>query len=670
MTALLLTLLTAPAADAPRPNVVFILTDDLGWGDLGVLHQNGRDGKRHATPHLDAMADEGLVLRRHYCPAPVCAPSRSSLFTGVHQGNAHVRDNQFDKALEDNHTIASVLKTAGYRTALIGKYGLQGSRRMGDEVPSESPDGWPAYPTKRGFDEFFGYVRHKDGHVHYPVDVWPLANEGHREPVEVWWNDREVSGDLAGCYTTDLFTARAKAWVGKQVRETPETPFFLMLTYDTPHAALQVPAAPYPDGFGEAGGVRWTGEPGRMVNTAVGESDSFIHPDYAGRGWPKLDARFATMVRRVDDGVHDLLQTLRDLGVADDTVVVFTSDNGPHHESYVEGDKWGDGAYTPQAFGSYGPFDGVKRDVYEGGVRVPTLVWGPGLVPGGRSDETPGQFHDWMPTFCDLAGVAAPARSDGTSLVPALTGEGEQPTPTVYVEYVQRSKTPKYDDFASARRGATRGQMQVLYEDGYKGVRTDVRSADDPFAIYDTAADPDEATDLADSSDEFRALHRRMRDRVLQLRSPNNSAKRPYDDAPVPPRLTPEDMKGASIDANVRWRAFAGEFAWVPQTAGLEEVGKGRFQPEMSARAEAAGVVEFVQPLLVDEDGPVTLVMSSDRPFFAKLAGGGHLIDADAGFEPGREYRVTRTLAAGLHEFVVSAMTDDAGRASVRFAAE
>ena len=670
MRSLLTLLLFCPvaclAADG-RPNIVFVLADDLGWGDLGVYHQNSlTDHPSHRTPHLDRMAEEGLQMRQHYCPAPVCAPSRSSLLSGVHQGNAVIRNNQFDRALEDNHTLASVLQEAGYATALVGKYGLQGTKRFGDTVPSETAEGWPAYPTKRGFDEFLGYVRHKDGHVHYPIDVWPVANAGHREPVELWHNDREISDQLDNCYTSDLFTAYSKKWIGE--RADAGEPFFLYLAYDTPHAALQVPAAPYPDGFGKDGGVQWTGEPGRMINTADGEPDSFIHPEYASEDWPDLDKRFATMVRRIDDHMADLLQTLRDHGLADNTLVVFSSDNGPHHESYVDGDAWGNGAYTPQAFQSYGPFDGTKRDTWEGGIRVPTLAWGPGVVRKGVN-ETPSQFHDWLPTFAELAGVAAPARSDGVSLVPTLTGEGEQRTPVTYVEYQNGGSTPKYEDFAKQHRGQKRKEMQAVFLDGHKGVRMNIQSADDPFLIFDLSADPDEVNDLAGTSPRFEALQRRMRDRVLQIRSPNPDAKRPYDDAPVPPLATPEELSRREIDAGIRWTAYAGDFAYVPQVAGLEELTSGRTADEFAGGAADAGAVAFTQSFVVNEDGPVTFRMSSGRPFFARLNGpsdGGHLIDADRPFEAGKTFEATRTLAAGLHEVSVITLTGDDGRAAVR----
>ena len=179
------TTLSAATEPASKPNIIFILLDDMGWGDLGVLHQNlSKHPKRHHTPMLDAMAAEGMQLRAHYCPAPVCAPSRSSLLSGVHQGHAEVRDNQFDKALADNHTLATVMKAAGYRTWLVGKYGLQGAKNGQDD--DFTPEDWPAYPTKRGFDAFYGYVRHRDGHLHYPAHEWPLGDSpAHRTPKQV-----------------------------------------------------------------------------------------------------------------------------------------------------------------------------------------------------------------------------------------------------------------------------------------------------------------------------------------------------------------------------------------------------------------------------------------------------------------------------------------------------
>ena len=638
-----------------QPNVVFILTDDLGWGDLGLFWQNDSGhAQTHRTPQLDRLGSAGLQMRAHYCPAPVCAPSRASLLTGLHQGNAVVRDNQFDRALEDGPTLGSVLQAAGYRTALVGKYGLQGGKKSKQQTGT--PDDWPAYPTRRGFDEFFGYVSHYAGHLHYPNDPWPLANDGHKALPNLWASHvgeqgethEEISEQLDGCYTTDLFTARAKRFVVEQAQAGQ--PFFLMLAYDTPHAALQVPAMPYPAGGGVDGGVQWTGQPGAMINTA-GEPDSFLHPDYADRGWPDLDTRFATMVRRIDTCVGDLQQTLVDLGIAENTLVIFTSDNGPHHESYVDGDSWGNGAYTPQVFASYGPYDGTKRDVYEGGIRMPTLAWWPGTIAGGRVDAQPSQFHDWMATFCDLAGVPIPARCDGVSLVPTLTGRGEQPPSTVYIEYFQKSATPKYDDFAPSRRGRKRGQMQVLFQqdDGgrmLKGLRVGIASGDDPFEVYDAEADPDEATNLAaggTSPVDFGRL-------VNLLRHPSPDAKRPYDDQPVPAADGPFD--------GLQMARQAGEFAWLPRLDGraMQRVVSANDATNASLTIPAGeiGAARVRFSVIAPQTGRFRLTVDCPQPFLLRLGewtrpGGGLLIDGETGFNEGEPLSTERVFERGVH---------------------
>ncbi|MEX2511591.1 MAG: sulfatase-like hydrolase/transferase [Cyclobacteriaceae bacterium] len=249
-------------------NIASIIpTDDLGYGDIGVLFQNQRkaEGKPyHSTPHLDKMASEGMILTRHYVPAPVCAPSRATLLMGLHQGHAEIRNNQFDKALPANHNLATVLKEAGYATALIGKYGLQG-------LKGDSPSTWEAYPTKRGFDYFFGYVRRRDGHNHYPAH--DVADRG---PMELYDGNEEISGMLEGCYTTDLFTARAKKYIQDHRNGHPDQPFFMYLAYDTPHAGLEIPSMDYPTGGGQNGGLQYIGETGNFINTARGLFSHFF----------------------------------------------------------------------------------------------------------------------------------------------------------------------------------------------------------------------------------------------------------------------------------------------------------------------------------------------------------------------------------------------------------
>ena len=333
---------TTNTSEPQKPNIIFILTDDLGYGDLGVLFQNQlgetKGQPREFTPYLDQMAAEGALMPQQYTSAPVCAPSRASLLLGQSQGHANVRDNQFDKALANNYTLGSVMRKAGYTTAAIGKWGLQGKD---DKKPN-----WSAHPLNRGFDYYLGYMRHVDGHEHYP-------KEGvYRGAKEVYENRTEISQGLDKCYTTDLWTAAAKRWIIDYKKEkNSDSPFFMYLAYDTPHAVLELPTQAYPEGGGLHGGIQWTGRPGNMINTASGKVDSWMHPDYANATydddgkkatpqipWPDVYKRYATDTRRIDHAVGDILQLLKDLDIDDNTMVVFTSDNGPSIESYIDGE--------------------------------------------------------------------------------------------------------------------------------------------------------------------------------------------------------------------------------------------------------------------------------------------------------------------------------------------
>jgi arylsulfatase A-like enzyme len=535
----------AAVADSGKPNIVFVLTDDLGYGDLGVFFQNEGDGARMpkvkmaATPRLDTLASGGMQLRHHYAGAPVCAPSRASLLLGVHQGHANVRDNQFDKTLEDNHTLASVLRQAGYRTACIGKWGLQG----GDDLP--------AHPLNRGFDEYFGYLTHKDGHKHYPKEDGARLYDG--------W--QEVSSQYDKRYTTDLFTARAKKFITDHHANSANRPFFLFLAYDTPHAQTQAPSCPFPEGYGLTGGLQWRGKRGQMINTATGEPDSWLYPEHKdatwddpargpGSPWPDTAKRYATMVRRIDDCVQDIAATLRDLGLDKDTLIVFTSDNGPSDESYLEGlDANGyPRTYDPSFFRGYGPFDGIKRDLYEGGVRVGAIAYWPGTIPPAQVSRLASQFHDWMPTFCEMAGIPAPASTDGVSLLPELTGTGDRQPSTIYVEYATDYWSPDLPDFSPARRGRPRRQMQMLREGNLVGIRYDIQSHDNDFEIYDVAKDPAQRNNLASSMTD---VQRQMKDCVLQTRRPDPGAPRPYMDGLPIPASAPEGVRKPGLEVRM-----------------------------------------------------------------------------------------------------------------------
>jgi arylsulfatase A-like enzyme len=617
-------------ATESQPNIIFILTDDLGYGDLGVLYQNDRDreGKfAHKTPNLDKMAGEGTLLTRHYVPAPVCAPSRASLMLGVHQGHANVRDNQFDKALEDNHTIATVLKEAGYTTGIVGKYGLQGKE-------GNSPETWPAYPTRRGFDFFFGYVRHVDGHNHYP------AHEAlKRPPMELYYGDQEISSQLEGAYTTDLFTAAAKKWITDVKQEKPEQPFFLYLAYNTPHAGLQVAPTPYPDGGGLNGGVQWIGEDGNFIN-AIGDTiDNYIHPDYNDKDWPETQKRFASMVRRIDNAVADVRQLLQDLNIAENTMIVFSSDNGPHHESYGYGD------YDPTFFDSYGEMDGVKRDTWEGGIRVPTFAWWPGKIIAGARDDIPSQFHDWLPTFAAIAGIPAPARTDGVSLLPQLINEGGMDSSTVYVEYENNGSTPDYDEFDPSHAGETRKQMQVIYLDGLKGVRYNIQSHQDDFRIYNTKNDTRELQNLAEDGN-YALLQQRMKNEVLRLRRTNQSAIRPYDSLPIPAYSNFETLPG------LQYEVYNVAVPWVPVINSLDEelveAGTTDGFGNLDLSAKENWVVDYKGYLKVPATGSYTFIFKNNGKAIMRL----HkalVVDADKNYTSGEEITTQLMLEEGLH---------------------
>lgn len=615
-----------------KPNIIFILTDDLGYGDLGILYQNQRkaEGKPyHSTPNLDRIASEGMILTRHYVPAPVCAPSRATLLLGLHQGHADVRNNQFDKALPDNHNLATVLKEAGYATALIGKYGLQG-------LEGTNPDTWEAYPTKRGFDYFFGYVRHRDGHNHYPAHH--VADRG---PMELYDGNEEISAKLTGCYTTDLFTARAKNYIQEHKKSNKEQPFFMYLAYDTPHAGLEIPSMAYPEGGGVSGGVQFIGEDGNYINTAKGNVNTFIHPEYRNNDWPEVQQRHASMVRRIDNAVGDLVQLLQDLDIDGETLIVFTSDNGPHLESYGYGD------YAPTFFESFGNMDGTKRDTWEGGIRVPTLVRWPGKIQKSTQNDTPSGFHDWLPTFAEVGGVPAPANTDGRSLWPILSGKANIHGGKVYIEYFNNTNTSDYEAFLESRRGQKRGEMQVLFLDGYKGIRYNLTSHKDDFRIYDTKNDPGELNNLAGTNEEFVTLQKEMKNSVLRWRRYNSSAERPYDNEPVPAlvlkREVAEGIKVSKYKINTPWVPFVNtgvevpkETVMVPKIEAIPGGGETNVMVyEGFLKVENTGEYEIT---FNTSDGLVmhiheALLIDDDNPNIAKGTGTSKIV-LEKGFHP------------------------------------
>lgn len=636
-----------------KPNIIFILTDDLGYGDLGVLFQdqraktNDRSEPWEFTPNLDKLASQGVLLTQHYCAAPVCAPSRASIVLGVSQGHANVRDNQFDKAIEDNYTIASTLREAGYSTAAIGKWGLQGDDRW-----NKNGSEWPAKPTNRGFEYFLGYMRHKDGHEHYP-------KEGlYRDPKQVWENNVNIAVGLDKCYTADLWTAAAKRWIIQHEKgKNSGKPFFMYLAYDTPHAVLELPTQAYPKGRGLNGGIQWLGKKGEMINTASGTVDSWVHPDYRNATWdndknpstpevpwPDVYKRYATATRRIDSAIGDLMQLLKDLKIDDNTIIVFTSDNGPSRESYLP-KKYR--LNTPDFFNSFGPFDGIKRDCWEGGVRMPTIARWSGHFPAGKEVRSPSASYDWATTFLDAAGMPAPARMDGISLMPELTGKGTQMKQTVYVEYYQPQKTPDYPEFAPAHRGRRRNQMQVVRTGNLVGVRYDIHSTGDNFEIYDANKDPQEIHDLyKEGKAGMDTLQQWMKAKAVQMRRPNASAPRPYDDALVPA------VRQRKTAGGVVWKEYDGDFPWVPQVGTLKMSQSGTaVTPDIEVNNKHGDLAMFFEGYLkVPADGEYTFYLSADHGALMRIHDA-TVIDEDYGYTPGEERQGTINLQKGLHPF-------------------
>lgn len=644
-----------------KPNIIFILADDLGYGDIGVFFQNQRrqanDPSKpfELTPHIDQLAVNGAQLTQQYCNAPVCAPSRASLVTGVNQGNAHVRDNQFDKALENNHTLATVMKQAGYATIAVGKWGLQG-------VKEEGPY-WPAHPLKRGFDHYFGYIRHKDGHEHYP------AEGVYRGKKEVWEDYTNVAAGLAKCYTTDLWTAYAKKWIVEHESKSADQPFFMYLAYDAPHAVLELPTQAYPAGGGLKGGMQWLNTPGHMISTASGTVDSYVYPEYANAlydndkdpstaavAWPDTYKRYATATRRVDDAVGDVMQLLKDLHIDNNTLVVFTSDNGPSIESYLPS---GFEPNHPTFFDSYGPFDGIKRDCWEGGVRMPTLVTWPGHIKAGKVVSTPSMFSDWLPTFADAAHLPAPAKSDGVSLLPVLTGKGKQQKPLVYVEYFEGGKTPGFKEFEASRRDRRRNQMQLIRMNNLAGVRYNIQTADDDFEIYDVIKDPKQTTNLA-SRPGFDKVQAQMKAKVLQVRRADLGAKRPYDEALIAAVAGPKKLR-----SGLELKFFRGDFPYVIEPARLKPAQSGT-TTSINQTAATNGQFVYQGFINIPEDGCYEFAFQSSQRAFVRLHEA-TLFDADYDYTAETPLSEIRYLKKGLHPIRILAHNSAGQQNELRF---
>jgi uncharacterized sulfatase len=420
-------------AQTPRPNLIFILADDLGYGELGCYGQ-----KRVQTPHLDRMAAEGMRFTQFYAGSTVCAPSRSVLMTGQHLGRTRVRGNAGGRNMDAQSlqagdvTVARVLQQAGYATGLVGKWGL-------GEVDQ------PGEPRKQGFDYHFGYLNQTHAHNHFPNYLW---RNGEKVALP---NDLVPSGTSDGSgysvkrvvYGDDLLAADARDFISRHRAQ----PFFLFYSLVTPHANNER--------------SRELGEGNEVPDQGI----------YAGQPWNDSTKNHAAMITRMDRDIGALFAHLKQLGLDERTLVMFSSDNGPHKE--------GGASYDPAFFNPSGPFSGLKRSLTDGGIRVPFIARWPGRIKPGAVSQHVGYFGDLMATWAELGGAKPPGDLQSLSLVPELLGRGGQAKHEyLYWEFYEQ------------------GVSQALLLDGrWKALR--LKSPSAPIQLFDLANDVAEKTDLA-----------------------------------------------------------------------------------------------------------------------------------------------------------------------------
>ena len=409
------------AEESVKPNIVFIMADDMGYGQLGCYGQT-----MIQTPRIDQMAVEGLLLTDYYAGTAVCAPSRNALMSGQHVGHTFIRGNHEIKTPNPQRkgqlpipdstiTVAEKMKEAGYATALVGKWGLGFPGSEGD-------------PMNQGFDFFAGYNCQRLAHNHFPGWIWR-----NKEVVQLG-----EKGTAQG-YSQHYLTREARHFIA----DNKDHPFFLYLAYAIPHSSLQIP------------------------------HDDPAYLMYQERDWPEKQKIHAGMISVMDRDVGGIMDLLKQLGIADNTLVVFTSDNGAHAE----------GGAMPEFFNDSGPLRGIKRDMYEGGVRVPFIAWWPGVIKEGRRSDHVGAHWDLMPTACELASVPVPKVIDGISYVPLLKGDTANQAKHEYVYFELHSPD---------KRGLRRGDWVAL-----QPIATNSDPNVDPVELYNLKEDLAQKNDLA-----------------------------------------------------------------------------------------------------------------------------------------------------------------------------
>jgi len=416
-------------AEPTKPNIIYILADDLGYGDLGCFAQTTIQ-----TPQLDNMASQGIKFTDHYSGSTVCAPSRCTLMTGLHTGHARVRGNATAPLSPEDVTVAELLHEAGYKTGLIGKWGLGEAGSTG-------------VPNKQGFDYFFGYLNQIKAHNYYPEYLWRNEEKVYLDnKVEIIQETYAKGiGSVArekNTHSHDLFTNEAL----KFIETNKDSSFFLYLAYTIPHANNE-------------------GIPMGQIGMEV--PDLGIYKD---KDWPEAQKAHAAMITYLDKDVGAILMKLNELKIDKNTLVIFTSDNGPHNE----------GGADPDFFDSNGKLKGMKRDLYEGGIRVPMIAWWPGRITGGMESNHISAFWDFLPTACEVGGVSIPATTDGVSFLPTLTGGDQKKHEYLYWEFMEK------------------GGRQGVRKHNWKAVKYDMsNNPHAPIQLFDLTSDIGEEHDLS-----------------------------------------------------------------------------------------------------------------------------------------------------------------------------
>lgn len=424
-----------------KPNIIYILADDLGYGDLSITGQT-----KFSTPNIDKLSKNGMFFTQHYSGSTVCAPSRSSLMTGMHTGHTFIRGNEeiepegqypLDSSMV---TVAELLQSKGYVTGAFGKWGLG--------YPSSEGD-----PNNQGFDEFYGYNCQRMGHNYYPYHLW------HNQTKEILENNKETK---TGSYAPELIHEKAITFLEKN----KDTSFFMYYPSIIPHAELVAPEN-YMKEFR-----------GKLLpeENYEGIDDGALYKNGGYGSQKEPHTAFAAMVYLLDKQVGEIIDKVEELGIADNTLIIFTSDNGPHQE----------GGADPDYFDSNAELRGYKRDLYEGGIRVPMIAYWPNKIKANSTSDHVSAFWDFLPTVCEIAEIKKPQNIDGISFLPELMGQEQKSHDYLYWEFLEQ------------------GGKQAVRLNDWKGVRLNMGdNANAPIELYNLASDIGETTNVAEKNPEI-----------------------------------------------------------------------------------------------------------------------------------------------------------------------